>query len=182
MGFSGKVRRMTIGSGDPGEVRKPTAVPSTPGVPADDARRFDLYRIYRGQVEHEDNLLGSRTSVFVTSQSFLFSAYAIIANTAQARAFDMPIDPKHVLLILIPSVAITTSVLFIPAIISGVVSLQRLRRQYRQATGHPANACCHDLPPIQSTRGTRVAGTVASALLPPLFLGVWAYLLLARLF
>ena len=174
---------MTLATGMPGEVRKPTDVPATTAAPPSaDARRLDLYRVYRGQVEHEDNLLGSRTSVFVTSQSFLFSAYAIIANNAPPRAFDVPIDPKHVLLILIPTVAITTSLLFIPAIVSGVVSLQRLRRQYRDATGHPANECCHDLPPIQSTRGSRVGGTMASALLPPLFLAVWSYLLLARLF
>ncbi len=173
---------MTMATGNTGEVRKPTGVAATAGLPADDARRFDLYRIYRGQVEHEDNLLGSRTSVFVTSQSFLFSAYAIIANNAQPRAFDAPLDPKHVLLILIPSVAITTSVLFIPAIVSGVIALRMLRRQYRAATGHPANECCGDLPPIQSDRRNRLGGTLAPALLPPLFLGVWAYLLVARLF
>ncbi len=173
---------MAIGTGSDGSVTKPTGVPATPGLPPDDARRFDLYRIYRGQVEHEDNLLGSRTSVFVTSQSFLFSAYAIIANNAPKLAFGEPIDPKHVLLILIPSVAIATSTLFIPAILSGVFALQTLRRQYRQNTGHPADACCDDLPPIQSTRRNRVAGTLASAVLPPMFIGVWLYLLVARLF
>ena len=173
---------MAIGTGSDPNVTKPLGVPTTAGLAESDARRFDLYRIYRGQVEHEDNLLGSRTSVFVTSQSFLFSAYAIIANNAPKRAFLEPIDPKHVLLILIPSVAITTSLLFIPAIVSGMVALQRIRRQYQETTGHPANQCCDDLPPIQSTRGSRVGGTIASALLPPLFLGVWTYLLLARLF
>ena len=173
---------MAIGSGPDQNVTKPTPVSPTPGLAEADARRLEVYRIYRGQVEHEDNLLGSRTSVFVTSQSFLFSAYAIIANNAQPRAFDVPIDPKHVLLILIPSVAITTSVLFIPAILSGVIALQQLRRQYHDATGHPANQCCDDLPPIQSTRGNRVGGTLASAVLPPLFMAVWLYLLLARLF
>ena len=173
---------MAIGTGTDVSVTKPPGVPAKAGLAEPDARRFDLYRIYRGQVEHEDNLLGSRTSVFVTSQSFLFSAYAIIANNAPPRAFLQPIDPKHVLLILIPSVAITTSLLFIPSIVSGMVALQRIRRQYRDTTGHPANECCDDLPPIQSTRGSRIGGTLPSAVLPPLFLGVWAYLLLARLF
>ena len=173
---------MTIGTGLAGQVRKPPEVPATLPNSSLDARRVELYRIYRGQVEHEDNLLGSRTSVFVTSQSFLFSAYAIIANNAPPRAFATPLEPKRVLLVMIPTVAIVTSLLFIPAILSGVVALQRLRRQYRQATGHPANECCDDLPPIQSTRGNRVGGTLASALLPPLFLCVWTYLLLAKLF
>ena len=175
---------MTLGTGSDNQNRKPPAVPPTAGLSPADARRFELYRIYRGQVEHEDNLLGSRTSVFVISQSFLFSAYATIANSTLAnRAFaGAPLDPRHVLLVLIPSVAIFTSALFIPAIYSGVVSLQQLRRQYRRANDHPADECCDDLPPIQSTRRLRVGGTVASALLPPLFLCVWAYLLLARLF
>ncbi len=172
---------MTIGSGMETGVRKPPAVESAQST-GGDGRRLDLYRIYRGQVEHEDNLLGSRTSVFVTSQSFLFSAYAIIANNAVPLAFDVPIDPKHVLLVLIPSVAITTSALFIPAIVSGVVTMRRLRRQYRAVSGSPPDACCDDLPPIQSTRNTRLAGTLPSALLPPLFMAVWAYLLVKRLF
>jgi hypothetical protein len=157
----------------------PSPSPSQPPLP--DARRFELYHVYRGQVEHEDNLLGNRTNVFVTSQSFLFSAYAIIAKDAPSGVFHDPVDPRHLLLILIPTMAIATSALFIPAIISGVLCLQKLRRQYREHTAHPADACCHGLPPIQSTRTTRIGGTLASALLPPLFLAVWAYLLLARL-
>jgi hypothetical protein len=174
---------MKLETGSPGEIREPTEVQALSGLSGgDDDRRLDVYRIYRDQVEHEDNLVGSRISVFVTSQSFLFSAYAIIANNAQKLAFDQPIDPKHVLLILIPSVAITTSLLFIPAIIGGVIALRSLRRQYRQATGHPADQCWADLPPLQGTRATRIAGTLASALLPPLFMAVWSYLLLKRLF
>ena len=160
----------------------PPDPPAAGGLSATDARRFEVYRVFRAQIEHQDNLLGSRTSVFVTSQSFLFSAYAIIANNAAPRAFLQPVDPKRVLLVLIPLVAITTSALFIPAIASGVLAMRRLRRQYRQLTGHPPDECCDLLPPIQSERRNRIGGSLPSALLPPLFMSVWTYLLLAKLF
>jgi hypothetical protein len=165
------------------QITKPPEVPSTPPRKASDLTNYlDVYRVYRGQVEHEDNLLGSRINVFVTSQSFLFSAYAIIANTASPLAFGAPVDPKHVLLFMIPIVAILTAILYMPAIAGSVVALSRIRQQYRRITGFPPNDCCHDLPPLQGSRDTRVAGTLASALLPPLFMAVWAYLFLKRLF
>jgi hypothetical protein len=174
---------MTIGTGSETQIRKPAEVPASAPTASDGSvSSIELYRVYRGQVEHEDNLLGSRINVFVTSQSFLFSAYAIIANTATPRIFGAPLDPKHVLLILIPIVAITTAILYMPAIAGSVLALRRIRDRYRRITHFPPDDCCHELPPLQGARDTRVAGTLASALLPPLFMGVWGYLFFERLF
>jgi hypothetical protein len=169
--------------GTDSQITKPTEVLSDPPRSRSDFTNYlDIYRVYRGQVEHEDNLLGSRINVFVTSQSFLFSAYAIIANTASPLVFGAPIDPKHVLLFMIPIVAIVTAVLYMPAIAGSVVALSRIRERYRRITGFPPDDCCHDLPSLQGARDTRVAGTLASALLPPLFMAVWMYLFFKRLF
>ena len=40
----------------------------------------DFYRLIRSQIEHEDNLNSQRLSWFVASQSFLFTAYAIVLS------------------------------------------------------------------------------------------------------
>jgi len=159
----------------------PQKTPSTdPTEPTEtDPRFLDYYRILRGQIEHEDNLVGSRLSWFVTSQSFLFSAYAIIATGFQGIATQSTLDAKHVLLVIIPSVAIGTSVLILLAIISGIRAMSALRKRYVQLTAQWDDAL---LPPIQGDQLNRMIGMAAPALLPPLFMAVWFFLLMRRLF
>jgi hypothetical protein len=153
--------------------------PSTES-PVTDPNFLDYYRIIRGQIEHEDNLVGSRISWFVTSQSFLFSAYAIIATGFQVVTDKSILDAKHVLLVVIPSIAITTSILILLAIFSGIQAMSALRSQYGKLRGVFNDAT--PLPPIHGDRSTRVTGMAAPVLLPPLFMAVWIFLLVRRLF
>jgi hypothetical protein len=147
-----------------------------------DSIGLDYYRIVRGQIEHEDNLVGSRISWFVTSQSFLFSAYAIIASNIQPKPAGTgatAMDAKHVLLVIIPTVAILTSVLLLLAICSGIAAMSALRAGYNTIAPKPAD---HLLPPIHGSTATRLTGMAAPVLLPPLFMAVWIFLLVRRLF
>jgi hypothetical protein len=152
----------------------PNTQPSTEPV---DAVYLDQYRIIRGQIEHEDNLIGSRISWFVTSQSFLFSAYAIIASNIQPAGITGGTDPKHKLLTIIPTIAIATSVLILLAIASGFRAMHTLRRQFEKLA--PAAL---PLPPVHGSGSTRLMGMAAPILLPPLFMAVWIFLLVKRLF
>ncbi len=156
-------------------LKKPT---STEKV-SSDPNYLDYYRILRGQIEHEDNLVGSRISWFVTSQSFLFSAYAIMASSSPANASRTFIDSKHTLLLIIPMVAITISILILFSIISGLKAMNGLRHYYTKYVSHIADPY---LPPIQTSRTTRIIGMAAPVLLPPLFMTVWIFLLVRRLF
>ena len=151
--------------------------PSTESL-ADESNYLDCYRIIRGQIEHEDNLVGSRISWFVTSQSFLFSAYAIMASSFPANATDAFRDSKHTLLLIIPMIAIATSVLILLAIFSGIQAMAQLRRAYAKY----APRIIDILPPIHGDRSTRITGMAAPVLLPPLFMAVWLFLLFRRLF
>jgi hypothetical protein len=144
-----------------------------------DPNFLDYYRILRGQIEHEDNLVGSRISWFVTSQSFLFSAYAIIATGIQPTASQTALDAKHVLLVVIPGLAIAASVLILMSIFSGFTAMKALRKRYTRVAPQDADLL---LPPIQGDRLNRLAGMAAPALLPPLFMAVWIFLLVRRLF
>jgi hypothetical protein len=145
-----------------------------------DARLLEYYRILRGQIEHEDNLVGSRISWFVTSQSFLFSAYAIIATAFQSSTTTQSaLDAKHLLLVIIPSIAISASVLILMSILSGIRAMTALRIRYVHLIARWEDPM---LPPIQGNRLNRMIGMAAPTLLPPLFTAVWAYLLLRKLF
>ena len=155
--------------------------PSTDlSAPIDSDPRFlDYYRILRGQIEHEDNLVGSRISWFVTSQSFLFNGYAIIASGIQSTASQATLDAKHVLLVVIPLIAISTSILIFLAILSGLKAMAAVRHRYLVLCSKWEDAL---LPPIQGSRVTRMMGLAAPVMLPALFLTVWIFLLVRRLF
>jgi hypothetical protein len=85
----------------------------------------DYYRIIRGQVEHEDNLMMQRLNWFITSQSFLFSAYAIDVTSffsSPPLANSELSDTRQLLRILIPLVAIIASGVILSTIVAGVLA------------------------------------------------------------
>jgi hypothetical protein len=159
-------------------LKKPPATDLSPSTEPE-SRYLDYYRIIRGQVEHEDNLIGSRISWYVTSQSFLFSAYAIIASGIQPNTVTTGGDPKHTLLTIIPSIAIATSAMILVAIISGLKAMSDLRGWYNRFAGKLTST---PLPPVHGERSNRIMGAATPVLLPLLFLGVWVFLLVKRLF
>jgi hypothetical protein len=139
---------------------------------------LDHYRIIRGQIEHEDDLIGSRISWFVTSQSFLFSAYAIIATSITPGSVTNGTDPKHTLLTIIPAIGIITSILLLLTVVSGFEAMNKLRSRWNGLGIAPTPG----LPPIHGSRLTRLLGMAAPMLLPFLFMAIWIFLLVKRLF
>jgi hypothetical protein len=114
----------------------------------------------------------------VTSQSFLFSAYAILSSGLPTNPTPAYLSGKHTMLMIVPVVGITNALLILLAILSGVVAMANLRSLYwKHANETPA-----PLPPIQGSPWTRIMGQAAPVLLPVLFMAVWAFLLLRRLF
>ncbi len=138
----------------------------------------DYYRLIRGQIEHEDNLMVGRLNWFITSQSFLFSAYAIDVTSLKSgvpfNASDMS-DARILLRMVIPLIAIIASILIFFSIWAGVWAMHNLRRLYRQ---HMDKAAHFDLPPVQGFRSTQGIGLAAPLLLPAMFLAVWLWLLI----
>src|SRR5262245_15011592 len=80
----------------------------------------DWYRLLRGQIEHEDALLSQRLNWFIMSQSFLFTAYAILP-TSQAGPVA---EGSLALAVLIPTVALCTSVLIDLSILAGILTIR----------------------------------------------------------
>ncbi|HEX3355346.1 MAG TPA: hypothetical protein VHS31_00090 [Tepidisphaeraceae bacterium] len=145
----------------------------------DAAHALEYYRIIREMIEHEDSLIGNRMNLFVTSQSFLFTAYAVISNGIQSGTPVVSGNPRRTLLTIIPMVAIATAILISLAIVSGYRAMRALRKHYAVFSDSLAST---PLPPIQGVRNHRLMGMVAPTLLPVLFMSVWIYLLVKHLF
>ena len=130
----------------------------------------------RRQIEHEDILIVNRLSWLVASQSFLFTAYAIILNgptQLRTAAFQAR---GELLLKIIPLLAISACVLIYLGICGGIALMHNLRRELARH-----HAALGDLrPPVQGNTPTLfLAATKARPPLglPPLFAIAWTILL-----
>jgi hypothetical protein len=132
------------------------------------------YGIIRGQIEHEDNLVGQRLSWFVGAQAFLFTAYAITVGNAGRSPEPWVYDRTKLLLFLIPVTSILTCVMIYVTVIAGVIAIRDLRQLNRDFADHSATT---GLPPVQGYRRTQVLGQAAPLFIPLIFFVVWVILL-----
>jgi hypothetical protein len=145
----------------------------TPADVGSDVTPMDFYRVIRGQIEHEDNLITQRLNWFLASQSFLFSGYAIALNTPMELRIG---GRTHLTFLqLIPLIAILVGVLIWVGVLGGLLAMRKLRRTAATPC-QPLTAA--GFPPIQGSDGTRWMGRAAPALLPPMFVIAWTLLLL----
>jgi hypothetical protein len=133
------------------------------------------YAIVRGQIEHEDNLIGQRLSWLVAAQAFLFTAYAITVSNSGPNHTQPVIDRMRLLLWIVPITAILTCALIYATIIAGSIAIVALRRLYHSHADHSE---CPGLPPVLGYRRTLVLGQIGPLLLPLVFLAGWLILLL----
>jgi len=135
---------------------------------------LDLYRVFRSRIEHEDNLIIQRLSWLVASQSFLFTAYAIVTNGLSASVpnnGNVFLDQQLLLVRLIPLVAVFNSLLIYITILAALKAMRELRQDYQAHLGRI------ETPPLQTSRTTRMLGLSAPLLLPLRFIAVWLILL-----
>lgn len=136
----------------------------------------DLYRLVRSQIEHEDNLNSQRLNWFVASQSFLFTAYAIVVSnlgTGRARWIE---GHLHLLVAIIPVVSMLICLLIYATILAGTIAMKNLRTLYQPH----ANFFAGTLPPVQGFRLTRLFGQAGPLALPPIFIAIWLLLIVGR--
>lgn len=136
---------------------------------------LERYQVFRSRIEHEDNLVMQRLSWLMASQSFLFTAYAIVSNALStaiaSNSGKVFVSRLSTLEDIVPIVALLNSLLIFVSIIAALIAIKQLRREYY---GRPGNL---QGMALQTSRMTRVLGFSAPVLLPLLFLSVWLYLL-----
>jgi len=136
---------------------------------------LERYQVFRNRIEHEDNLILQRLSWLMASQSFLFTAYAIVTNGISAplaTPANVFINRLAILEQIIPIVALLNSLLIFISILGALKAIWELRREYDRKP-----RTLEDIP-LQTSRLARVSGLSAPVLLPLLFLAVWLFLLL----
>lgn len=149
--------------------------PAPPPAPAA-LSPVERYHILRDQVQHEDNLITQRLSWLVASQSFLFTAYAIILNGPERIVNSFVATQRQWLLTAVPALALAASSLIYVSILAGVCALAHLHRHARRVCDQEAAHLA--FPPIQGTTVTRWAGLTSPVLIPPLFAAVWLFLMI----
>lgn len=147
----------------------------SPIDPPESLSPLECYQVFRNRIEHEDNLIIQRLSWLMASQSFLFTAYAIVTNGLTGSLASSANILVHRLLTLeqiIPIVALLNSLLIAFSIFAALIAINQLRYGYKKRT-----AALRTLP-LQTSRAPRVMGLAAPVLLPLLFFAVWLYLLI----
>ena len=135
------------------------------------------YDILRGRMDHEDDLITSRLNWLITSQSFLFAAYATLFRSGGAQQVvgaEVPL-----LVRLIPFIGMISGILIYTAIIAGVVALMHNRSLLRTHLGEVLSRGS-DFPAVQGRRPMAWLALIAPALLPLVLVGAWITLLLQK--
>lgn len=110
----------------------------------------------------------NRLSWLVASQSFLFTAYAIVLNAASPGAALAARQAQ--VLRLVPELGLATCGLIYLGLLAGLRVTMMLRRALRQRPGGLAGL-------LPGTGLTHALGLAAPLLLPPLFCAAWSALL-----
>ena len=135
----------------------------------------ERYHVLRDQIQHEDNLTTQRLSWLMASQAFLFTAYAIVMNGPERAMSPFAAAQQQWLITAIPALALSSAGLIYVSIVAGVIALLNLYRHARRVCGVDSAGAA--FPPIQGTAFTRITGLSSPLLVPPIFIGVWCYLM-----
>ena len=128
----------------------------------------DWYHTVRDQIQHEDSLIMQRLAWLMAAQSFLFTAYAIIANASPQPRNPVLVKQQDLLFTIIPGVACLSVVLIYCSVIAGILVQNRLREAYATHVAPAGN-----FPEIQGSRLTLLLGLASPILLPLVFLIAW---------
>ncbi len=150
---------------------------SPPTLEGSSLSPLEYYNVIRSRIEHEDNLVVQRLSWLVASQSFLFTAYAIVTNGLASQPVLQPgcarfLGQLQLLDQLIPIVGTMTSVLIYVSILAAVASMRQLRNSYRSRFPDDEKG----VPSIMTQPPIRLFGHSAAVLLPLVFITIWLVL------
>lgn len=129
-----------------------------------------FYSMARARLEHEDGLIVSRLAWLMASESFLFTAYAIVLNGTGSSRHGR-------LMQLIPIVAIASSALIFVGIVAAVRAMAWIRGLLRARL---PDETALGLPPLHTPGSIAALGLIAPLVLPIVFVAVWLYLLSIR--
>jgi hypothetical protein len=128
-------------------------------------------------MDHEDSLITSRLNWLITSQSFLFAAYATLFRNGGAHeeaGRDVPL-----LVRLIPLIGLCSGILIYTAILAGAAALMHNRRLLRSHLNSLLSRD-PDFPAVHGRRLMAWLALLAPVFLPLVLVGAWVTILLEK--
>jgi hypothetical protein len=133
----------------------------------------ELARLVRGRIDRENDLLAHRTTWVVTSQAFLFTAYALcVANVAHMQT-GAATRSVVLLMRLLPWTGMASIVLLYVTLVGALREMRRLRRMLA-----PRGAV--ERAVLETDPKARIFGLAAPLGIPAVYLVTWLTLLLSH--
>jgi hypothetical protein len=133
----------------------------------------ETYHAVRSQIEHEDTQINQRVSWLLISHSFLFTAFAITVTNQSRDAGSA--SSTFPLLVLIPCLAVFSSLLIGVSIVGGILAMRDLRSRFG---ARPDARAAEGIVLLHASRGVRTLGLLTPLLLTLLYASVWLFLLI----
>jgi hypothetical protein len=146
------------------------------GRPVNENTLIAKLNLIASKTEHEDNLIGQRTTLLVTSQSFLFAAFVGIAVGVGAEgAYRLPL--AKLLLVVVPLLGLLLPFLVLLSLIAASSSLSYWRTE-RERILHMPEAKELDWPNLDRSGTANVFGAALPYAASFAFLLAWVVILM----
>jgi hypothetical protein len=137
----------------------------------------DYYKLFRDQIEHEDDLINNRTNWLLAAQGLLFAAFGVLIKTSEGCS---PVPSKVKLLMnVIPAVGIFVTIFTFLSVLGAVISMHDIKKDWKKR-GIDANLDAN-LPLLQCEGTPRLLGFIAPFSIPVIFIVAWLVILIEPL-
>jgi hypothetical protein len=137
----------------------------------------DLYKVTRAQTEHIDNTLSQRIVWLVLTQSFFFSAYAVVITANHDTAF-LP-GKQGLLSVLLPVVALIMIAISYLDIVAGILYISKLTKFFNNKAA-AENSSPLTYPPIGGFEHLSFYKNLSSLIVPCIFFITWLVILFSK--
>jgi hypothetical protein len=134
----------------------------------------DLYKVTRSQTEHIDNTLSQRIVWLVLTQSFFFSAYAVVITADHAAAF-LP-GKQGLLSTLLPVVALIMIAISYLDIVAGIIYISKLTKFFKNKAAETPLP----YPPLGGFEHLSFYKNLSSLIVPCVFFITWLVILFCK--
>ncbi|MGD0880251.1 MAG: hypothetical protein ABSB09_01595 [Acidimicrobiales bacterium] len=131
-----------------------------------------LYTVYRGQIEHEDNLIGHRIDWLLAAEAFLFVGYEVALGFRGITTYTGLAGSAHVTIYVLPVLGMALAILAQAGILAATGRLNQLRKQFKVNVGK-----LEKYPHITSQKAHRNYGQLQALCVAPLVFLAWMVIL-----
>lgn len=152
---------------------------NSPARSADTVDPRTIYDAYRRQIEHEDNMIGQRTSWLLMAESFLVVGYCILHQLAPPDAAVQPVTRLLTALVGWLGLLSAAPIVFSVLAAGGVMCRLREGIEAERRKSPALDQLMTVLPPIQPSGATLSIGRMPAVVLPSALCLFWLTMIIA---